>query len=226
MVLGPPSSLAADNHVEDFPCEFPLSLQDRLGDVEGIIDQFPHLRRRVWNSLGCRLGPILPCLNDEALALADKIEDLVVDTGGCLSRTSHVSLPSPLEDHQLQTTPTGRTECAKRWSQPDRFIPFATLHWNLSVMGPAACTVKSTAVNRWDVPGQGPDRIIGTDRVRTYRDVLDRYRVHPEDKFLGPDGQPCRWETVGLLQRRPVHARPRRTSATRPIAWKTSNGGS
>jgi hypothetical protein len=40
--------------------------------------------------------------------------------------------------------------------------------------------------------------------VNTYRDVLADYRVHPEPKSLGPDGQPCDKGTVGLLQRRHV----------------------
>jgi len=47
-----------------------------------------------------------------------------------------------------------------------------------------------------------PDRI----QVKTYRDVLLEYRVHPEPKSLGPDGQPCDRATVGLLSRRPVRA--------------------
>jgi hypothetical protein len=45
-------------------------------------------------------------------------------------------------------------------------------------------------------------------RVKTYRDVLDQYRTHPEAKSLAPDGGLCRGTTVGLLQRRPVMAEP------------------
>ncbi len=41
-------------------------------------------------------------------------------------------------------------------------------------------------------------------RVKTVADVLADYRVHPEPKRLGPDGQPCDRATVGLLRRRPV----------------------
>lgn len=41
-------------------------------------------------------------------------------------------------------------------------------------------------------------------RVKSYRDVLDAYRVHPEPKSLGPDGEPCDRATIGLLKRRPV----------------------
>jgi hypothetical protein len=40
--------------------------------------------------------------------------------------------------------------------------------------------------------------------VKSYRDVLDDYRTHPEAKSLGPDGKPCDRQTVGLLSRRPV----------------------
>jgi hypothetical protein len=32
-----------------------------------------------------------------------------------------------------------------------------------------------------------------------------RIPVHPEYKFDGPEGQPCRRDTRGLLQRRPIH---------------------
>jgi hypothetical protein len=43
-------------------------------------------------------------------------------------------------------------------------------------------------------------------KVKTNRDVLDRYRTHPEPKSLGPDLQPCGRRTRGLLKRRPVIA--------------------
>lgn len=46
----------------------------------------------------------------------------------------------------------------------------------------------------------GPGRV----RVRSYREVLAEHAVHPEAKSLGPDGNPCRRATVGLLRRRPV----------------------
>ena len=48
-----------------------------------------------------------------------------------------------------------------------------------------------------------PPGVVG---VKTYRDVLEAYRVRPEAKSLGPDGQPCGRRTVGLLSRRPVRA--------------------
>jgi hypothetical protein len=41
-------------------------------------------------------------------------------------------------------------------------------------------------------------------RVKTFRDVLDEYRDHPEPKSLGPDGLPCHRSTTGLLRRRPI----------------------
>jgi Homeodomain-like domain len=44
----------------------------------------------------------------------------------------------------------------------------------------------------------------GTARVQTFRDVLNDYRRHPEVKFNGPDGKPCRAGTVGLLSRRHI----------------------
>ena len=43
-------------------------------------------------------------------------------------------------------------------------------------------------------------------RVKTYRDILTEYSTHPEPKSLGPDGQPCDRDAIGLLQRRPVRA--------------------
>ena len=41
-------------------------------------------------------------------------------------------------------------------------------------------------------------------RVKTMRDVVTLYRRKREAKSLGPDGQPCSRETIGLLRRRPV----------------------
>ncbi len=38
-------------------------------------------------------------------------------------------------------------------------------------------------------------------RIKTYGDVSDEYRVHPESKFLGPDGRPCRPAIRGCLSR-------------------------
>jgi len=46
-----------------------------------------------------------------------------------------------------------------------------------------------------------PDRAC----LRTYREVLEGYRVHPEPKSAGPDEIPCNRETVGLLRRRSLH---------------------
>ena len=44
----------------------------------------------------------------------------------------------------------------------------------------------------------------GIVHVRTYRDVIAAYVAHPEAKSLAPDGSPCRANTRGLLQHRPV----------------------
>lgn len=41
-------------------------------------------------------------------------------------------------------------------------------------------------------------------RVKSYADVFEEYRAHPEPKSLGPDGEPCGPATVGELGRRPV----------------------
>jgi hypothetical protein len=48
--------------------------------------------------------------------------------------------------------------------------------------------------------------VSGEVQVKTYRDVLDEYRRHPEAKSLAPDGSMCSGTTVGLLRRRPVTA--------------------
>jgi hypothetical protein len=48
-----------------------------------------------------------------------------------------------------------------------------------------------------------PPGVVG---AKTYRDVLEAYRVRTEAKSLGPDGQPCGRRTEGLLSRRPVRA--------------------
>jgi hypothetical protein len=43
-------------------------------------------------------------------------------------------------------------------------------------------------------------------RVKSHRDVSAFYSTHPEAKSATMDGIPCCRESVGLLQRRPVHA--------------------
>jgi hypothetical protein len=43
-------------------------------------------------------------------------------------------------------------------------------------------------------------------KVKTNRDVFDRYRTHPEPKSLDPAFEPCGRLSRGLLQRRPVTA--------------------
>lgn len=55
-------------------------------------------------------------------------------------------------------------------------------------------------------------------RLKTYRDVLALYAVHPEPKSLDPGGQPCnRRSPPGLLARRPV------TLLTLSLIGKESN---
>jgi hypothetical protein len=45
-----------------------------------------------------------------------------------------------------------------------------------------------------------------TAKAQTYRELIDRYIDHPDPKCLGPDGAPCRRDTVGLLQPRHIDA--------------------
>jgi hypothetical protein len=59
---------------------------------------------------------------------------------------------------------------------------------------------------RFRITASGQTGGEGTARVKTYADVLADYRVHPEPKSLGPDGQACGRQTRGLLNRRPVTA--------------------
>jgi hypothetical protein len=40
--------------------------------------------------------------------------------------------------------------------------------------------------------------------LKTMADVIDEFAIHPEAKSNGPDGQPCGYLTIGLLQRRPI----------------------
>ncbi len=56
-------------------------------------------------------------------------------------------------------------------------------------------------------PSDGTERC-GVVRVRTYSQVLADYLAHPEAKSLGPDGEPVRRHTVGLLRRRRVEGLP------------------
>ena len=41
-------------------------------------------------------------------------------------------------------------------------------------------------------------------RLKTYRDVVELFRVHPEPKSAGPDGRVCGLASRGLLRRRHV----------------------
>lgn len=69
-----------------------------------------------------------------------------------------------------------------------------TLHWRNRFDGaPLKLTTR---------PGGEPGRI----RVRTYRDVVTDYRLHPDPKAMGPDGGHVRRGTVGVLGRLPIRA--------------------
>jgi hypothetical protein len=56
-----------------------------------------------------------------------------------------------------------------------------------------------------------------TVRIRTYREVLDEYRTHPEAKSLDPTGKVCDRQSIGFLRRRPV------TRSSRSYVGKESN---
>lgn len=57
----------------------------------------------------------------------------------------------------------------------------------------------------YSITGSG-EPIQGLVKIKTFRDVLNQYRVHSEAKSLGPDGELCSQATRGLLQRHPVEA--------------------
>lgn len=52
--------------------------------------------------------------------------------------------------------------------------------------------------------GVGRDTPGNRVQVRSYRDIILEYRVHPESKSLDATGHPCDQTSRGLLQRRPV----------------------
>jgi len=89
---------------------------------------------------------------------------------------------------------------------PDRFLLIAPYDNN------AERWTELVWRNRYDP--DGPSYTITTDRnaspdphlagVQSYADVLHHYRMHPEHKFNGSDGQHCRRDTAGVLHRRPV----------------------
>jgi hypothetical protein len=58
---------------------------------------------------------------------------------------------------------------------------------------------KSYGIKTW---GKHGDRF--TARVKTYHEVLEDYKVHPESKCADAEGKICDKETVGLVQRRHV----------------------
>ncbi len=77
-------------------------------------------------------------------------------------------------------------------------LPWTNLH------APEGPTYRITDQSLIDRGGHAlPAGVVG---VRTFRDVLDRYRTHPEPKSLAPDGRPCTRATTGLLDPRPIRA--------------------
>ena len=80
---------------------------------------------------------------------------------------------------------------------------WATLHWrNLyDPKGPTYRLVSESIIDRRGKPF--PEGVVG---IKTYANVLNSYRKHPEAKFAGPDGKVCTTRTVGLLCRMPVQA--------------------
>jgi hypothetical protein len=52
--------------------------------------------------------------------------------------------------------------------------------------------------------GVGRDTPGHVVQVKSYRDVILEYRIHPEPKSLDAEGKPCDQASVGLLARRPV----------------------
>jgi len=60
--------------------------------------------------------------------------------------------------------------------------------------------------SRFRITTRGDSGGLGVALVKTYRDVVGEYRVHPEAKSCGPDGAVCHRATIGLLARRHVVA--------------------
>ncbi len=79
-------------------------------------------------------------------------------------------------------------------SDPDDWM---RLDWR-NLYDPAGPAYRITT--HWD-PVTAEDVAI----VQSYADALRAYRLHPEAKFLGPDGRPCGRTARGVLRRRPVH---------------------
>jgi hypothetical protein len=78
----------------------------------------------------------------------------------------------------------------------DKSDAWANLEWR-KIYDPDGPSYRITTDRR---AAPAPDRAV----VKSYADVLREYRVHPEYKFNGPDGQPRRRGTRGVLQRRGV----------------------
>lgn len=71
---------------------------------------------------------------------------------------------------------------------------------------------RDAATAHFSITTRQPESLVpGLVTVQTYADLLTAYRVHPEAKSAGLDGEPCSYQTRGLLARRMVVAVARRT---------------
>ncbi len=137
---------------------------------------------------------------------------------------SRITISSPLLRRPFTTW-----NRRKQWAQqikPFNFILVATLDpfalpehaspERFRLIAPYGRDSRNWTRPRWRnmYDPDGPTYGITTDRddpyasavlVKSYGQVLREYRLHPEHKFLAPDGHACRYLTRGLLQRRTVH---------------------
>jgi hypothetical protein len=96
--------------------------------------------------------------------------------------------------HPPGTDPARFRLIAPYTSNPDEW---PELQWH-NMYDPGGPSYRITT--EWTIEAESNSAI-----VQSYADVLRGYRLHPEHKFYGPDGQPCGRLTRGVLQRRPVH---------------------
>jgi hypothetical protein len=69
-------------------------------------------------------------------------------------------------------------------------------------------TPRELALGRTDCPARGLLEAGVEFTPKTYGDSIQSHDLHPERKFAGPDGQPCRSTTVGLLGNLAIVAAP------------------
>lgn len=135
-----------------------------------------------------------------------------------LPALSRVTVTSPHTLHWFKHVNRGRNY--GDWIKPANFLLLG--HPDpLGTLDAKPITAFTTHPSRWEQwewidrdtgqpctvhvkPSDGNERP-GT-RILTYRDVLARYRHHPEAKSHAPDHTTCRGSTTGLLHRRPIHA--------------------